>query len=64
MRSRTFGLTDVTRRAWIALKKMKVGPPEDTVESLTYKITRLLEINAVLQGIVNVVTPREISPTH
>ncbi|KAF9642626.1 hypothetical protein BDM02DRAFT_3124358 [Thelephora ganbajun] len=38
--------------AWIALKKMKAGPPEETEETLTYKITRLMEINAVLQGIV------------
>ncbi|KAF9647947.1 hypothetical protein BDM02DRAFT_3187569 [Thelephora ganbajun] len=38
--------------AWLALKKMKTGPPEETEETLTYKITRLMEINAILQGTV------------
>jgi len=43
---------------------MKVGPPEETEESLTYKITRLMEINAILQGIVNVIMSRQFPPNQ
>jgi len=62
MRSQVSGLAEVTRGNWIAFKKMRVGPPKDTVEPLTY--TRLLEINVVLQGIINVGTPRQCPPTY
>ena len=41
-------------RAWLAKKKAAAGPKGETVESLTYKISRLTKLNLILNGMITV----------
>ena len=40
--------------AWLAKQKAESGPKGETVESLTWKISRLEKINLVLDGMIAV----------
>jgi len=40
--------------AWLAKKKAESGPKGETVESLTWKISRLEKINIVLNAMITV----------
>lgn len=41
-------------RAWLAKKKASAGPKAETVQTLTYKISRLQQVNLLLEGMIRV----------
>lgn len=41
-------------RAWLAQKKAAAGPKGETVETLTFKISRLQKVNLILEGMTKV----------
>jgi hypothetical protein len=52
-----------TNWAWLAKQKAESGPKGETVESLTWKISRLGEINLVLDGMIAVRGPSYCPPS-